>query len=212
MQINTGLPLGHHWVLASASVVPVASQGTCGSSAVPVCSVQWYPSVLTKSGSEIIRSAHFPAWNPVCIQLVLVRIVWAKLISIHLQPHIHKNYIGAHISSDIQVWGSFNKVISSGVPVYPASFRRVAQWYPSVHWVSQWHSRSVLLYSAPASVHGLRVRVIISGLLEFVSVIQCSQFNSPVCSDPLVTCNSLIYVFILLDLEATKCNILNLHR
>ena len=38
MQINTGSPLGHHWVLASASVVPVASQCTCGSSGLPVCS------------------------------------------------------------------------------------------------------------------------------------------------------------------------------
>ena len=38
MQINTGSPLGHHWVLASASVVPVASQCTCGSSCLPVCS------------------------------------------------------------------------------------------------------------------------------------------------------------------------------
>ena len=36
MQINTGSPLEHHWVLASASVVPVASQCTCGSSGVPV--------------------------------------------------------------------------------------------------------------------------------------------------------------------------------
>ena len=38
MQINTVSPLGHHWVLASASVVPVASQCTCGSSGLPVCS------------------------------------------------------------------------------------------------------------------------------------------------------------------------------
>ena len=38
MQINTGSPLGHHWVLASASVVPVASQCTCVSSGLPVCS------------------------------------------------------------------------------------------------------------------------------------------------------------------------------
>ena len=38
MQINTGSPLGYHWVLASASVVPVASQCTCGSSGLPVCS------------------------------------------------------------------------------------------------------------------------------------------------------------------------------
>ena len=38
MQINTGLPLEHHWVLSSASVVPVAFQCTCGSSGLPVCS------------------------------------------------------------------------------------------------------------------------------------------------------------------------------
>ena len=38
MQINTGLPLGHHWVLASASAVLVASQCTCGYSGLPVCS------------------------------------------------------------------------------------------------------------------------------------------------------------------------------
>ena len=38
MQINTGSPLGYHWVLASASVGPVASQCTCGSSGLPVCS------------------------------------------------------------------------------------------------------------------------------------------------------------------------------
>ena len=38
MQINTGSPLEHHWVQASASVVPVAFQCTCGSSGLPVCS------------------------------------------------------------------------------------------------------------------------------------------------------------------------------
>ena len=64
MQINTGSPLEHHWVLASASVVPVASQCTCGSSGLPVWSVQWYPSVLTESGLEVIRSGHFPACDP----------------------------------------------------------------------------------------------------------------------------------------------------
>ena len=36
IQINTGSPLKHHWVLASASVVPVASQCTCGSIGLPV--------------------------------------------------------------------------------------------------------------------------------------------------------------------------------
>ena len=96
MQINTGSPLEHHWVLASASVVPVALQCTFGSSGLPVWSVQWYPSVLTESGLEVIRSGHFPAWDPFCIQL-LWRVVWAKLISFDLQPQIHKNYNTAHI-------------------------------------------------------------------------------------------------------------------
>ena len=84
MQINTGSPLGHHWVLASASVVPVASQCTCGSSGLPVWSVQWYPSVLTESGLEVIRSGHFPACDPLCIQLVwweLFELNWFYLIA-----------------------------------------------------------------------------------------------------------------------------------
>ena len=64
MQINTGLPLEYHWVLASASVVPVASQCTYGSSGLPVWSVQWYPSVLTESGLEVIRSGHLQHATP----------------------------------------------------------------------------------------------------------------------------------------------------
>ena len=85
MQINTGSPLEHHWVLASASVVPVASQCTCGSSGLPVWSVQWYPSLLTESGLEVIRSGHFPACDPLCIQLL-----WWELFELnwfHLTCH-----------------------------------------------------------------------------------------------------------------------------
>ena len=70
MQINTGSLLEHHWVLASASVVPVACQCTCGSSGLPAWCVQWYPNVLTESGLEVIRSGHFPTCNLICIQLI----------------------------------------------------------------------------------------------------------------------------------------------
>ena len=70
MQINTGSPLEHHWVLALASVLPVASQRICGSHGLPVWSVQWYPGVLTESGLEVIRSGHFQACDPLCIELV----------------------------------------------------------------------------------------------------------------------------------------------
>ena len=97
MQINTGSPLEHHWVLASASGVPVAFQYTCGSSGLPVSFVQWYPGVLTESGLEVIRSCHFPAWDPLCIQLL-----WWELFELnwfHLTCHrkYKKNYNGAHI-------------------------------------------------------------------------------------------------------------------
>ena len=78
MQINTGSQLEHHRVLASASVVTVACQCTCGSSGLPVWSVQWYPSILTESGLEVIRSGHFPACDPLCIQLV-----WWELFALN---------------------------------------------------------------------------------------------------------------------------------
>ena len=54
--------------------------------------------------------------------------------------------------------GLFQLSFSSSVPVYPASFRWVAQWYTSVHWVNQWHSSGIPVYIGPASVHWLRVR------------------------------------------------------
>ena len=120
MQINTWSPLGHHWVLVSASVVQVVFQCTCGSSGLPVCSnyanfhwiaigtplgasisqcgssdipvylctcgssglpvwsAQWCPSVMTKSGLEVIRSGYAPACNPLCIQLV-----WRELFELN---------------------------------------------------------------------------------------------------------------------------------
>ena len=54
--------------------------------------------------------------------------------------------------------GLFQLSFSSGVPVYPASNGCVAQWYPSVHWVNQWHSSGIPVYTGPASVHWLKVR------------------------------------------------------
>ena len=104
MQINIGSSLGHRWVLASASVFPVASQCTCGSSGLPVWSVQWYPSVLTESGLEVIRSGHFPACNPLRIQLV-----WRELFelnSFHLtsNPKFTKKSIMVLISKACKEW------------------------------------------------------------------------------------------------------------
>ena len=136
MQINTGSPLGHHWVLASASVVPVAFQCTCGSSGLPVCSnyanehciatgtplgasisqcgssgipvylwLQWSSSVVCPVvsqctdriwfGGHYVRS--LPCMRPLMYTTGMVRVVWAKLISVELKPQIHKNYNGAHI-------------------------------------------------------------------------------------------------------------------
>ena len=97
MQINPGSPLRHPWVLASAKVVPVASQCTCSSSGVPVWSVQWYPSVLTESGLEVNRSGHFPACNLLCIQLVWWELFELNLFHLICNPKYTKYYNGAPI-------------------------------------------------------------------------------------------------------------------
>ena len=136
MQINNGSPLGHHWVLASASVVPVASQCTCGSSGLPVCSnyadqhwiatetplgasisqcgssgipvylwLQWSSIVVCPVVSQCTDRIWFgghevrllTSMRPFMYTTGMMRVVWAKLISFDLQPHIHKNYNGAHI-------------------------------------------------------------------------------------------------------------------
>ena len=113
MQINTGSPLEHHWVLASASVVPVASQCACGSSGLPVWFVQWYPSVLTESGLEVIRSGHFPACDPLCIQLiwwVLFELNWFHLTC---NPKYIKNYNGAHIKGMHRVMLKYSHVLTA---------------------------------------------------------------------------------------------------
>ena len=39
------------------------------------------------------------------------------------------------------------------------NIRLDAQWYPSVHWVNQWHSSRISVYTGPGSVHWLGVRV-----------------------------------------------------
>ena len=117
IQINTGSPLGHHWELASAGVVPGASQCTCGSSGLPMWSVQWYPSVLTESGLEVIRSGHFPAWNPLCIQLLwweLFDLSWFHM-TCHPKYTKNKNYNGAHIIGMHKVMFKYSHVLRAEV-------------------------------------------------------------------------------------------------
>ena len=70
MQINTGSPLEYHWVLESASVVPVASQCTCGSSGLPVCSNyanQHWIATGTPLGASISQCGS--SGIPVCLWL-----------------------------------------------------------------------------------------------------------------------------------------------
>ena len=69
--------------------------------------------------------------------------------------------------------GLFQLSFSSGVPVYPASIRWVAQWYPSVHWVNRWHSSGIPVYTEPASVHWLRVRVFIQAHIIHIYAVLC---------------------------------------
>ena len=105
------LTLDHHWVLASVSVVPVASQCTCGSSGPPVRSVQWYPSVLTESGLEIIRSGHFPACDPLCIQLVWWELFELNWFQFNCNPKYTKNYNGAHTKGMHMVMLKYSQVL-----------------------------------------------------------------------------------------------------
>ena len=94
---NTGSPLEHHWELASASVVPVAVQWTYGSSDLPVRYVQWYPSVLSEPRYEVIRSGHFQACNPLCMQLVWWELFELNWFHLTCNPKYTTNYNGAHI-------------------------------------------------------------------------------------------------------------------
>ena len=103
-QINTGSPLEHHWVLASASVVPVASQCNCGSNGLPVWSVQRYPSVLTESGQEVIRSGHFPARNPLCIQLVWWELFELNWFYLTCNPKYTKTTVAFQCTLDQSVY------------------------------------------------------------------------------------------------------------
>ena len=140
MQINTGSPLGHHRVLASASVVPVASQCTCGSSGLPVWSVQWYPSVLTKSGLEVIRSGHFPACDPLCIQLVWWELFELNWFHLTCNPKYTKLWwcsYQRHAQSDVEVL-TCAKSRTGVVTVPPVVFQcrlqklEFLQWHSSV--------------------------------------------------------------------------------
>ena len=104
MQINTGSPLGHHWVLASASVVPVASQCTCDSSGLPVWSVHWYPSVLTESGLEVIRSGQFPAL--VSLINTMLMIIFSRVSLSQTSLIIILYFI--YLTNTVQNWPSTN--------------------------------------------------------------------------------------------------------
>ena len=117
MQITTGLLPEHHWLLASAIVVPVAFQCTCGSSGLPVCSYYTNDALwiatgrslgdnISQCGSsdvylDVSRCTEriwfggqqvrpLPSMQPVMYTTSMARVVWAKLISFELQPQIRK--------------------------------------------------------------------------------------------------------------------------
>ena len=106
MQIKTRLPLGYRRVLAWASVVPVASQCTCGYSYLPVCSnyankhwiaigrplgdsISQYCSSAA-SGVEVIMSGHFPACKPLCMQPVWREMFEVSWFHLHCNPNYTK--------------------------------------------------------------------------------------------------------------------------
>ena len=89
----------------------MASHTTCDSSGLPVWYVQWYPSVLTESGLEVIRSGQFPACNLHMYTTGMAWVVWAYLISFDLQPQIHKNYNSGYIQGMYRVMLKYSHVL-----------------------------------------------------------------------------------------------------
>ena len=66
----------------------------------------------------------------------------------------------------------------SSVGLFQLSF---FQWCSSVHWVIQWHSSGIPVYTGPASVHWLRVRdetVPSPDYLIFMMKISCQETRS----------------------------------
>ena len=101
----------------------------------------------------LLVSSHLVIWNWLgcySAKLYVLGLVWAvSFPSVVFQCRLQKlvspvaSQCGA-FSTKFRQWHSsvelFQLSFSSGVPVYPASLRRVAQWYPSVQWVNQWYS------------------------------------------------------------------------
>ena len=102
MQINTGSPLQHHWVLASASVVTVVSQCTFGSSGLPVvCPMVFQCTDRIWLGSHKVRP--LPSMQPLMYTTGMVRVVWAKLIHLTCNPKYTKT-IMVLISKACKEW------------------------------------------------------------------------------------------------------------
>ena len=49
--------------------------------------------------------------------------------------------------------GQFQLSFPVVLPYTLQVFTGVTQWYPSVHWVSQWHFSGIPVYTGPANVH-----------------------------------------------------------
>ena len=91
VQINTGWPPGHHWVVASASVVPVASQCNCGSSGLPVLF----------HGFHTLNSCYFTASIP--STLVISRLPYPQLLLFHGFHTLNSCYFTASIPSTLVI-------------------------------------------------------------------------------------------------------------
>ena len=96
MQINTGLSLGHHWLIASASVVPLSAECTCCSNGIPVCSnyanKRWIvterpPGDVSASVVQYSLLSGIPVYWP--------NLVWGSLgqvFSLHATPYVYNWY------------------------------------------------------------------------------------------------------------------------
>ena len=90
IQVNTGSSLEHHWVLASVSVIPMASQCTCGSSGLPIMQINtgsplehhWVlppASVVPVASQCTCGSSGLPVWSVQWYPSVLTESDWRSL-------------------------------------------------------------------------------------------------------------------------------------
>ena len=123
MKINTGLPLGHHWLLASVRVLPVASKCFCGSRGLPDCSSYANDELWVATGRPLGDNIGQCGSSVVCPVVSQCTGIWfgGGLRFIQCCSSVGCNN-SRSFSSGIPVWGIF---------IFPVTFLQVVTGLPN---------------------------------------------------------------------------------